>query len=116
MRECKFCGQFHALSFTATERGGSLSQLQVSETQVVHGIEETQDTRLIRKKLQGLADIHIEDIKDILSFIGYFKRFVIKPLSFTFLAKDFDITHEMHPDLLITGALAFFAPAPCSIE
>ena len=81
----QFGSQLDALTLTAREGCGWLSQLNISETYILNGLDFTQDVGHVLEEFAGLVDGHVEYIGNALTLEAYLEGFAVVTLAMTLL-------------------------------
>lgn len=105
----QFACKFDALGFAAGKRGCWLAESDITQADVVKGLELTLQAGDVLEEIKSIVDGHFEQVVHILASIGHLQGFAIVTLTRTYLAGDIDIGEEVHFDLLLTVALASLA-------
>ena len=104
------------MGLAAGEGGGGLSQADVAQAHVPHGLQFGLDAGEVDEKLQRLVHGHVEDVGDALAAKGYLQGFPVVAAALADLAGDGDIGQELHLDLVVSIALAGLAAASLHVE
>ncbi len=68
------------------------------------------------EEVDGLIDAHVEDVGDVLAVVFDLQDLFLEARAVTGLARQVDVGHELHLDLLHAFALTFLAAAARNIE
>ena len=79
----KFAGQLDALSFAATQLCGGLAEAEVTQPDLLKGIEAPRYRRNVAKKDCGLVDGHRQDVGNVLTPVGNRKGVGVVPRAVT---------------------------------
>ena len=111
-------GQLHALVLTAGEGGGVLSQFDVSQSNLLQGLEPVYDGRLsmLGKEADSLRHGHIEHVVDVLALESHFQHIVFEAHAVASLTGERQVGHELHFYGDHSRALAFLAASSRDIE
>ena len=108
--------QLDALRLTAGDGGGRLTDLDLSETDVIERLKLATDGGDAVKEAHALLYRHVQDLKDILAFILYFKGVAVVSLALANVAGDVNVGQEVHFDLFHAVALACLASAALDVK
>ena len=112
----QFGGELHALALSAGEGGGRLPELDVSQSDILYGLDLTEDIRYVLEELHGLVDGHVEHVGDRLALVAHLERLTIIAFAMTFLAGHLDIRKEVHLDGLVTVTATGLAAPTFHVE
>ena len=93
-----------------------MSELDVTEPDVVQHLEYPFDTRKGREKIEGLFDRHPEDFGDGFAFEFHIERLRIIPTPPTCFTLDIDIGEEVHLNLLHSTSFTRLTSSSAGIE
>jgi len=109
-------GEFHSLGFSAGKGCGRLAQMDVSQPDVVEGLEFSFDGRDAFEEVERFFDCHVEDIGDGMASVLDLQSLSIVALALTDFAGDVDVGEEMHLDLDDAVTFARLAPSSFDVE
>jgi len=112
----KLLGQLHALGFTAGERGGRLTELEVIEADVVQRLQQVIDLLDVLEVLERLLHVHVEHLGDALPLEPDLQRLLAEPPPLADRARHPDVGEEIHLQLGRAVPLARLAAAPLDVE
>ena len=104
------------MCFTARQRGRSLAEAHIAQSNFHQSVQVARDTRDRREEFCGLGNGHIEDVSDALSLVQNLQRFAVVASAVADFAGNVDIRKEVHLDLESTVSLAGFAATSLDVE
>ena len=108
--------KLHALRFAARKRRGGLPQANVTEPDVVQGLQLALDARDALEERERLVHRHVQHVEHVLAAISDLQRLAVVALAVAHFARDVDVRQEVHLDLDLPVALARFAAASGHVE
>ena len=93
-----------------------MSQTDITETDIIQGLQFIFDFGNVAEKFQGFFHRHIQDIGDILALVLHFEGFAVITLAATNFAGHIDIGQEMHFNFDDSVTAAFFTATPLDIK
>jgi hypothetical protein len=112
----QFLGQLDALGLAAGERGGGLAEVDVSQADVVEGLQLGLDLRDVLEGCQRLLHGGVEQVGDGVPLVLHLQGLVVVAAAAADVAGDVDIGQEIHFDALEAVALAGLAAAAFDVE
>ena len=103
---CKLGCKLDSLSLAAREGGRGLSDLDISKTDVVNGLQLILYPRNSVKEAKGFLYRHLKDICDILSLVFDLKRVAVISVSVADVTGNVNVGQEVHLYLLDAISLA----------
>src|SRR5947207_380167 len=108
--------EFDALGFAATQRRADLAEFEVIEAGVAKGFESATNFRMGRKKIEGLRDTEVQDLRDVFSAPFDVERFAIEARALASLARHDGGREKVHFEFDRAGAFALRATALRAVE
>ena len=108
--------QFHALGLATRQGRCLLAEVDVSQANVVQGLQLAPDRRDAAEKLQCLLHCHIQHIGDGFAFVFDVKGFAVVALALAHLAGHVHIRQKVHLDFDNAITLAGFTTATLDVE
>ncbi|OPZ82264.1 MAG: hypothetical protein BWY77_00252 [bacterium ADurb.Bin431] len=112
----QFGGELDALGLAAGEGGSGLAEADVTQADILQGLELAPDRREIIEKLEGVIHRHVEDAGDRLPLVFDLEGLAVVALALADLAGDVYIRQKMHLDLQDTVALAGLTAAALDVK
>ncbi len=112
----QFGSQFHALALTAAECCGGLSELDVSESDVLQRLDASQDIGYVLEEVASLVDCHVEHVGNGLALIAHFERLAVVAFAVTLLAGHLNVGQEVHLNGFIAIAATRLATPALDVE
>ena len=112
----QFRGELDALSLTAGERGGGLTQPHVPEAHLHERGEVARDRGERREELRRLLDGHVQDLRDVLALVVHLEGLAVVARALAHLARDVDVRQEVHLDLQRPVTRACLAAPALDVE
>ena len=105
-----------ALRLAAGERRGRLSELDIAEADLSHGLKPSRNFGHVGEELARLVHRHVEHLVDVLTLVAHLKRLLVIALALTHVAGHIHIRQEVHLDLQKAVARAGLAAAALDVE
>src|ERR1017187_2321415 len=112
----ELAGELHALGFASAERGGGLTEVDVSEAYVDEGLQVGGGGGDVLEDGQGVGDGEVEEIGDGVAVEADGEGFLIVTAAVTDVAEDVDVGQEVHLDAALALALAGLAASALDVE
>src|SRR6218665_3592787 len=108
--------ELHPLGFAPGERCRAWTELNVAESHINEGFQESVNCRDRFKKFRGLANRPLQNFRDVLAFVVHLEGFSVVPFSAAYLAGNVNVREEVHLNLDRAVARARFAATALHIE
>src|SRR2546430_2340549 len=108
--------ELDALRLTARQRGRALAEMDISQPDVVHGLQLLPNPRLVLEKVQGVFDGKLQNVGDALATEADLERFPVVAFPLADLARDIDVRQKVHLDFYETIALTGLAASALHVE
>ena len=108
--------ELHALRLAAGERGGRLPEVEVVEADVAERLELPRDVGGIGEELAGFADLHREQLGDVLPLPAHLERVLREPRAAAHLAGHPHVGEKIHVEAGRAVSLAGLAAAAGHVE
>ena len=115
---CQIVGQLDALVLAAGQGGRRLAQFDVSQADVLQGLELAGYLPLLVgvEELDGLVDRHLQHVVDVGVVEADLQHILLEPLSVARFALQHQVGHELHLHRDGALALALLAPSALAVE
>ena len=93
-----------------------MSEFDIAESDILDGLDLTQNGRLGLKELYCLVYRHIEDVRNCLTFPPHLEGLPVIARTSTYFAGYVHVRHKMHLDGLVTVTEALLAASAFGVE
>ena len=112
----EFGGEFYALALATGESGGGLTELDVTQSDILKGFDLLEDARHILEKLHSLIDGHVEHVGNTFPFIAHLERLAVVSFAVAHFAGHEYVGQNVHLDGSVAVARTFFASPTLNVE
>ena len=112
----KFGSQFDTLALPTGERGGTLSELDISQPDILQGFYLRQNLRYVLEELHRHVDRHVQHIGNGLAFEAHLERLTVVTFSMTYFARYHHVGQEIHLDGLVAIAATGLTASTFHVE
>ena len=112
----ELAGELHPLGFAPGECRGGLAEMEVIEAHIAERLELAGDVGGIGEQRPRVADLHPEEVGDVLPLPAHLEGVTGEPGSATSFASHPDIGEEVHVEPHRAVPLAGLAPPPGDVE
>ena len=112
----QFRCQFHTLAFSTGKSGRRLSQLYISESDILQYFYLIQDLRNVFKEFYGTVDCHVQYIGNRFSLETYFQCFPVITFAVTYFTRHIYVRKEIHFNCFITISRTGFTTSAWNIK
>src|SRR5258706_5124791 len=90
--------QFNSLRFTTRQRGGRLTQAQVTQTNFIKYAELVYDFCDVAEEGERFTDGHVQHVMNILAAIAHVQNLLFETCTLAFFTNQFDVCKKLHFD------------------